>query len=87
MRLLVKNGQFAEVLVQGHQDPGLRMGELQNFGVSGVFSPPSGPHHVVTGCYQRFYISSPNAGIQEEVQSSDSITSGSIRSLPITRRA
>lgn len=87
MRLLVKNGQFAKVLIQGHQDSAFGVCQLQNFGVPRVFRPPSSLHHVVTGCYQGVDTSSPNAGVQEEVQSADSITSGSMRSLPIILRA
>lgn len=83
----MNNYQFAKVLIQRDQNPAFGMGQRQDFGVSRVFRPLTGPHHIVASGLQGFDGSSPNAGVEEQLQASDSITIGSIRSRPMILRA
>ena len=45
---LPDNGHFTEILVKGHQNPTLLVGASENFIISRILGPISGPNDIMT---------------------------------------
>ena len=60
---------------------------LEDFGITWVFGPVTDPVALVAGSGNPISSSAPNARVEEKSQGVASISSGSTRSCPTTRRA
>ena len=87
MGLAEYDGSLAEVLVECHQDPILIMGLAEDLFVTGVFPPLTSPHNVVPPVQERLHGATPDAGIQQQLHATESVTLGSNRSCPTSRWA
>jgi hypothetical protein len=65
MRPPVNYGEFAKVLVQRYENPILLMGMIENFIVSRILRPITGPNRIVTRGLKRVSDAAGNAGIDE----------------------
>jgi len=65
MRPPVNNCEFAKVLVQSNENPILLMGIIENFVVSRILRPFTGPNRVVSRRLKRVTDGAGNAGIDE----------------------
>ena len=87
MRLPTHDGQLAEILVQSHQYAPLGMGPGQDFIITRILGPVTGPNDIVGRGPELGTGLAPNAGVEEHSHLLVSIVSGSIRSWPTCRRA
>ncbi len=81
------NGQFAEVLVQSHQDAALVLGTAENLLVPRVLCPLAGPRDVMPKGHERVAGRLRDAGIEEHPQDRVPTSSGSMRSCATRRFA
>lgn len=87
VRPFVHDRQFAEVLVQRHEDATIVMGSGENLVIAGVLRPIASPLGVMASGPQFNDGTTPNARIQEQPHPSLGTRRGSTRSRPTTRRA
>jgi hypothetical protein len=87
MALAPEHGQFAEVFVEGHQDSFFREGMIEDFDITWVFGPVTHPVALVAGSGDPISGAAPDARVEEKSQGVASMSSGSTRSCPTTRRA
>lgn len=80
MRQLADNGQFAEILVEGDEDPALREGTGHDLLVAGIRRPVAGPGNVVTGGSEPLDGAAPDAGVEKELHVPVGTRRGSTRS-------
>ena len=87
MRMSKDKGEFAEVLVQRHQDATFTMSDREDRFIPRILLPITRPDDIVSGSPQLRYGATPDARIEEELHSSPVTTGGSTRSWPTRRCA
>ncbi len=87
MRLTLRDREFAEILVQRDEDAAFSMRSHKNFVIAWISGPIASPDHIMPRNLKRRSNTGPDARVQKDLHAVASTKSGSIRSLPTTRRA
>ena len=82
-----RHGKLAEILVERYEDLGVLRRARENFVVAGIGAPISYPFHFMPRALELRFRAGPDAAVQQELQAASSVTMGSTRSWPTTRRA
>ena len=78
---------LAEILVERDENPSFALRPLQNGLVTGIGFPIPRPNRIVPGIGERRAGAGRNAGIEQKLQTGESVNAGSTRSRPTRRRA
>ena len=87
MRPPVNHSEFTKVLVQSYENAILLMGMIENFVVTRILRPITGPNRVVSSRLKCVADGAGNARIDEQFHEAGSEGQGSTRSCPTSRRA
>ena len=89
MWVAMNNGQFAKVFVQSYEDARFGMRLRKYRFISGIVGPVASPDDIVSCGSQLVHRLTPNARVEKELHpdAPAAIVSGSMRSLPMWRRA
>jgi len=83
----LKNGDFAKILIQGHQYATLGVRSFQDLSVSRILKPLACPHDVMSATFKELLGTTPDTRIQKKFHCGDSTRTNSTRSCPMTLRA
>lgn len=83
----VNNCEFAKVFIQSYENPLLPMGMIENFVISRILRPITGPGRVVASDLKCVADGAGNTRIDEQFHEAGSEGQGSTRSCPTNRRA
>jgi len=62
----LKNGDFAEVFIQCHQNAVLRVCSIEDLSVTRVFKPLACPYHVMSATFKELLGPAPDTRVQKE---------------------
>lgn len=79
---VVKNGQFAKVLIQSYQHSACAAGFVEQCLIARILTPLTSPDDIVARCAEGCYGSAPNAGVEEQFHAGTELGINSTRSWP-----
>ena len=63
--LSLKDSEFSEILIERYKYPALFKRARQNFYVTGIFGPRSGPYHIMPQTQQLLGCLAPDTGVEQ----------------------